>query len=170
MTMSAEPSPTRRTCSSRRSTFQIGLAPQNPTITASRPSARAENYHRELDVAADCDVEAEIGHIEAEILRVSSRLHHSALTPPPPPLGRSPSPSPLMGLEEAAAAAPAHRWEGAGARRHHRWGGAGHRRSGQPLGKSLSSPPLERTPTPPPLMRLEEAPAGRRRRRTGHRF
>uniref|UniRef100_A0A0E0K0A2 Uncharacterized protein n=1 Tax=Oryza punctata TaxID=4537 RepID=A0A0E0K0A2_ORYPU len=90
--------------------ISLAWLPKNSAVAAVHKSDK-ENHRPEVDVAAGFDVEAEIGHIEAEILRLSSRLHHRALTPPPPLLGMSPPPPPLGrntatdGVEEAPAAA-----------------------------------------------------------------
>uniref|UniRef100_A0A0E0LEU1 Uncharacterized protein n=1 Tax=Oryza punctata TaxID=4537 RepID=A0A0E0LEU1_ORYPU len=58
--------------------------PQSPAVAAVRKGDK-ENHRPEVDVAAGCDVEAEIDHIEAEILRLSSRLHHLRVSKQPEP-------------------------------------------------------------------------------------
>ncbi|XP_015693895.2 serine/arginine repetitive matrix protein 2 [Oryza brachyantha] len=58
--------------------------PQSPAVAVVRKGDK-ENHRPGVDDAAGCDVEAEIDHIEAEILRLSSRLHHLRCSNQPEP-------------------------------------------------------------------------------------
>lgn len=59
--------------------------PQSPAVAAVRKGDKENHRPEVVDVAAGYDVEAEIGHIEAEILRLSSRLHHLRVSKQPEP-------------------------------------------------------------------------------------
>uniref|UniRef100_A0A0D9WTD4 Uncharacterized protein n=1 Tax=Leersia perrieri TaxID=77586 RepID=A0A0D9WTD4_9ORYZ len=86
--------------------------PQSPAVAVVRKGDK-ENRRPEVDDAAacggGCDVEDEIGHIEAEILRLSSRLHHLRCSKQPEPEPNRESAAPTR---EVVAAKPRPRGRG----------------------------------------------------------